>query len=233
MDNYSFVTGATLVVLFVVMPFDIYNGSFLDFKITILPEERILLPGWDLNIAGNVHRARPGFIAYRAGDNAVHLDLLAFYFHDGWSEILNRPFIRKEREIVYERNSFRWAFSFTGRQDQGDPCDQWNHNSTFHQVLRWYPVNSQLNKRPDRFWRLCLIHQGFTKGRDKGYNYDSQPERTCDKEVGGSHAGTMIGTIPVMVCKMLSRFADEGLVKVSRTQFELLNRSDLEKMAGK
>jgi CRP-like cAMP-binding protein len=44
---------------------------------------------------------------------------------------------------------------------------------------------------------------------------------------------TMIGTTPVMVCKMLSRFAAGGLVKVSRTQFELLNRSDLEKMAGK
>jgi len=45
--------------------------------------------------------------------------------------------------------------------------------------------------------------------------------------------GTMIGTTPVMVCKMLSRFATEGLVKVSRTQFELLDKVELEKMAGK
>ena len=44
---------------------------------------------------------------------------------------------------------------------------------------------------------------------------------------------TMIGTTPVMVCKMLSRFAAEGLVKVSRTKFELLDRTELEKMAGK
>lgn len=44
---------------------------------------------------------------------------------------------------------------------------------------------------------------------------------------------TRIGTTPVMVCKMLSRFAANGLIKVSRTEFELLNRVDLEQLADR
>jgi len=44
---------------------------------------------------------------------------------------------------------------------------------------------------------------------------------------------TMIGTTPVMVCKMLSRFAADGLIKVSRTEFELLNRSSLKKLTDR
>ena len=44
---------------------------------------------------------------------------------------------------------------------------------------------------------------------------------------------TMIGTTPVMVCKMLSRFAANDLIKVSRTEFKLLDRSELERMAGR
>jgi CRP/FNR family transcriptional regulator len=44
---------------------------------------------------------------------------------------------------------------------------------------------------------------------------------------------TMIGTTPVMVCKMLSRFAASDLIKVSRTEFKMLNRSELERMAGR
>ena len=53
------------------------------------------------------------------------------------------------------------------------------------------------------------------------------------RELTLDEMSTMIGTTPVMVCKMLSRFADEGLVKVSRTRFELLDREELEKRAGK
>jgi CRP-like cAMP-binding protein len=58
---------------------------------------------------------------------------------------------------------------------------------------------------------------------------DTQVER----ELTLDEMSTMIGTTPVMVCKMLSRFAAEGLVKVSRTKFELLDRPELEKRAGK
>ena len=41
---------------------------------------------------------------------------------------------------------------------------------------------------------------------------------------------TMIGTTPVMVCKVLSQFADQDLVKVSRTEFELIDQNGLQKI---
>jgi hypothetical protein len=51
------------------------------------------------------------------------------------------------------------------------------------------------------------------------------------RELTLDEMSTMIGTTPVMVCKLLSRFAADGFVKVSRTQFELLDRVALEKIA--
>jgi len=51
------------------------------------------------------------------------------------------------------------------------------------------------------------------------------------RELTLDEMSTMIGTTPVMVSKMLSSFAAEGFVKVSRTQFELLDRQGLETIA--
>jgi CRP/FNR family transcriptional regulator len=42
---------------------------------------------------------------------------------------------------------------------------------------------------------------------------------------------TMIGTTPVMVCKILSRFAGEEIIKVSRTEFEIVEHDKLEQIA--
>lgn len=64
--------------------------------------------------------------------------------------------------------------------------------------------------------------------RSKGVN-DPQVAR----ELTLDEMSTMIGTTPVMVCKILSSFADQGFVNVSRTQFELLDRSGLEKISRK
>lgn len=41
---------------------------------------------------------------------------------------------------------------------------------------------------------------------------------------------TMVGTTPVMVCKVLSQFADQGYLKVSRTEFELIDEEKLNKV---
>jgi CRP/FNR family transcriptional regulator len=40
----------------------------------------------------------------------------------------------------------------------------------------------------------------------------------------------MIGTTPVMVCKILSQFADAGLIKVSRTEIEFIDSAELEQL---
>jgi CRP-like cAMP-binding protein len=44
--------------------------------------------------------------------------------------------------------------------------------------------------------------------------------------------GSIIGTTPVMVCKQLYRFAENGLINVSRTEFQLTDQTGLEKIAG-
>ena len=44
--------------------------------------------------------------------------------------------------------------------------------------------------------------------------------------------GAMIGTTPVMVCKQLYRFAENGLINVSRTEFQLTDQTGLERIAG-
>ena len=43
---------------------------------------------------------------------------------------------------------------------------------------------------------------------------------------------TMIGTTPVMVCKQIYRFAEIGLINVSRTEFRLTDQPGLEEIAG-
>ena len=63
--------------------------------------------------------------------------------------------------------------------------------------------------------------------------FEDDDDPQVARELTLDEMSTMIGTTPVMVCKLLSRFAAEGYVKVSRTQFELLNRLELEKMAGR
>lgn len=40
----------------------------------------------------------------------------------------------------------------------------------------------------------------------------------------------MVGTTPVMVCKVLSQFADQGFLKVSRTEIEFINSQELKKL---
>lgn len=85
--------------------------------------------------------------------------------------------------------------------------------SEFVEELAFQPVNGRLA-------RLLL---------DQFEDDDPQVAR----ELTLDEMSTMIGTTPVMVCKLLSRFAAEGFVKVSRTQFELLDRLALEKIANR
>jgi len=44
--------------------------------------------------------------------------------------------------------------------------------------------------------------------------------------------GALIGTTSVMVCKHIHRFAEEGLINVTRTEFELTDQPRLEEIAG-
>jgi len=51
-----------------------------------------------------------------------------------------------------------------------------------------------------------------------------------ERELTLDEMATMIGTTPVMVCKVLSQFADQGFLKVSRTEIEFINQDELIKI---
>ena len=50
-----------------------------------------------------------------------------------------------------------------------------------------------------------------------------------NRELTLDEMATMVGSTPVMVCKVLSQLADQGYLKVSRTEIEFINREQLEK----
>ena len=52
------------------------------------------------------------------------------------------------------------------------------------------------------------------------------------RELSLDEMGTLIGTTSVMVCKQLYRFAEDGMINVSRTEFQLTDQAGLEKIAG-
>jgi CRP/FNR family transcriptional regulator len=54
-----------------------------------------------------------------------------------------------------------------------------------------------------------------------------------DRNLTLDEMASMIGTTPVMVCKILSQFADQGMIKVSRTEIEFVNLEDLENLINK
>ncbi len=51
-----------------------------------------------------------------------------------------------------------------------------------------------------------------------------------ERELTLDEMATMVGTTPVMVCKVLSQFADQGYLKVSRTEIEFIDGEQLEKV---
>ena len=79
--------------------------------------------------------------------------------------------------------------------------------------LAFHPVTSRLA-------RLLAKH------------YDEPANTPIERSLTLDEMATMIGTTPVMVCKVLSRFADQGIIKISRTEFEFVDYGKLEQIAG-
>lgn len=55
-------------------------------------------------------------------------------------------------------------------------------------------------------------------------------EDHVERDLTLDEMAAMVGTTPVMVCKVLSQFADQGYLKVSRTEIEFINHQELEKL---
>jgi CRP-like cAMP-binding protein len=62
--------------------------------------------------------------------------------------------------------------------------------------------------------------------------FDEHEDTQVARDFTLDEMSAKINTSPVMVCKLLSRFAADGLIKVSRTTFELIDRSELVKVCG-
>jgi len=103
---------------------------------------------------------------------------------------------------------------------------------------------------PDAMWNLCeLLTQRIRQASEMVEDLAFQPvanrlagllmkqyQETSDIHMSRNltldEMATMIGTTPVMVCKLLSRFAGEGIINVSRTEFEIIEYNKLEQMTG-
>ena len=62
--------------------------------------------------------------------------------------------------------------------------------------------------------------------------FEGVDEPSITRSMSLEEIGTLIGTTPIMICKHISRLAESGLITVSRSEFTLSDRSELEKMAS-
>jgi len=62
--------------------------------------------------------------------------------------------------------------------------------------------------------------------------FDSRGVPIVGRELSLDEMGSIIGTTPVMVCKQIYSFAENGLINVSRTEFQLTDQPGLEEIAG-
>jgi CRP/FNR family transcriptional regulator len=123
-----------------------------------------------------------------------------------------------------------------------DACDVylWHHDDVI-------PI---IQRNPEALWALCQVLMASIRQASDFVEelifhpvagrlarlmldiFEDKPDVRIARDMTLDEMGTMIGTTPVMVCKLLSRFASDGLINVSRTAFELIERDKLEEIAG-
>lgn len=119
-------------------------------------------------------------------------------------------------------------------------------------VFLWHgdQILSNLKRNSDALWELCtLLVQRMRKASEVVEELAFQPVASrlasllikeyqeqggvlVDRNLTLDEMAAMIGTTPVMVCKILSRFADQGVIKVSRTELEFIDWEAIEKIAN-
>ena len=62
--------------------------------------------------------------------------------------------------------------------------------------------------------------------------FEGTDDNCLTRDLSLDEMGAIISTTPVMVCKQLYRFAENGFITVSRTEFQLKDQTGLEKVAG-
>lgn len=107
-----------------------------------------------------------------------------------------------------------------------------------------------VQNNPEILWDLCLLLvnrirqasdfvEGLTFHPVAGrlaqlllQQFEGSTGDPVSRELSLDEMGTIIGTTSVMVCKQLYRFAEDGLIDVNRTEFQLTDQAGLEKIAG-
>ena len=62
--------------------------------------------------------------------------------------------------------------------------------------------------------------------------FEGVTETSITRNMSLEEIGTIIGTTPIMICKHISRFAEKGLITVSRSEFILSNKVALKEIAN-
>lgn len=62
--------------------------------------------------------------------------------------------------------------------------------------------------------------------------FEGVTETSITRNLSLEEIGARVGTTPIMICKHISRFAESGLISVSRTEFKLSNKVALEEVAN-
>ena len=107
-----------------------------------------------------------------------------------------------------------------------------------------------VQRNPEALWALCLmlmrrIRQASDFIEDLTFQpvagrlarliiaqFEDSTDLRIAREQTLDEMAAMIGTTPVMVCKILSRFAGDGLITVNRTEFEMTDKAAPEKIAN-
>lgn len=107
-----------------------------------------------------------------------------------------------------------------------------------------------LKENPDALWEICLELVARIR-KASGYveglafqpvagrlanllieQFNISETSNISRDLTLDEMGSIIGTTPVMVCKILYRFADEGLISIDRTRLSLLDKEKLSIIAS-
>jgi CRP-like cAMP-binding protein len=132
----------------------------------------------------------------------------------------------------------------------GDPLPATLEADTDCSLLLWHvdQIRPYLDKNTQALWELAsLLAKRIRQASEmvEGLAFQPVTSRVAGlllkqhQQSGDDHISrdltldemaAMVGSTPVMVCKVLSQFADQGFLKVSRTEIEFIDSKELEKL---
>jgi len=141
-----------------------------------------------------------------------------------------------------------WSPSFFSEVPLPASLEVWKPCAVY--LLHREHVLPILRNNSEAIWKLCLglvqrLHQKSGLIEELAFSsfagrlarllldqFDGRDDSYVSRDQSLDEMGAIIGTTPVMVCKQIYRFAENGLINVSRTEFQLTDQDGLEKIAS-